>query len=91
MQLTKNLVKDQVLPVGALGLGLSSPLNEGSTSSKNSNLMLEFFPVGALGFEPRASCTPCKRASRAALRPDLDKRYYTPNLPLGKGEILFSP
>ena len=22
--------------------------------------------VGALGFEPRASCTPCKRASRAA-------------------------
>ncbi len=26
--------------------------------------------VGALGFEPRASCTPCKRASRSAPRPD---------------------
>jgi hypothetical protein len=29
------------------------------------------FPVGAPGFEPGASCTPCKRASRAAPRPDL--------------------
>ena len=27
------------------------------------------FLVGALGFEPRASCTPCKRASRSAPRP----------------------
>ncbi len=87
----KNLAFDQVLPVGALGLGLSSPLNEGSTALKNSNHRLEFLPVGALGFEPRASCTPCKRASRAALRPELDKRYYTANLPLGKGEILFYP
>ena len=26
--------------------------------------------VGARGFEPPASCTPCKRASQAALRPD---------------------
>jgi hypothetical protein len=26
--------------------------------------------VGALGFEPRASYTPCKRASRTAPRPD---------------------
>jgi hypothetical protein len=29
--------------------------------------------VGALGFEPRASCTPCKRASRTAPRPALAK------------------
>ena len=26
--------------------------------------------VGARGFEPPTSCTPCKRASRAAPRPD---------------------
>lgn len=32
------------------------------------NLMEEM--VGALGFEPRASCTPCKHASRTAPRPD---------------------
>src|SRR5690349_21075021 len=28
------------------------------------------FSVGARGFEPPTSCTPCKRASRAAPRPD---------------------
>ena len=27
--------------------------------------------VGAKGFEPSTSCTPCKRASRSALRPEL--------------------
>ena len=30
--------------------------------------------VGAPGVEPGASCTPCKRASRTALRPDLPGR-----------------
>ncbi len=34
-----------------------------------------FFPVGARGFEPPTSCTPCKRASRSAPRPE-DDRYY---------------
>ncbi len=28
------------------------------------------FAVGARGFEPPTSCTPCKRASRTAPRPD---------------------
>ncbi len=27
-------------------------------------------PVGARGFEPPTSCTPCKRASRSAPRPE---------------------
>ncbi len=33
------------------------------------------FSVGALGFEPRTSCTPCKRASRAAPCPDSHLDY----------------
>ncbi len=33
--------------------------------------------VGARGFEPPTSCTPCKRASRAAPRPDCGRPYYT--------------
>ena len=28
-------------------------------------------PVGARGFEPPTSCTPCKRASRTAPRPKI--------------------
>ena len=31
------------------------------------------FSVGAKGFEPSTSCTPCKRASRAAPRPEQSK------------------
>ena len=30
------------------------------------------FSVGAAGFEPTTSCTPCKHASQAAPRPELD-------------------
>ena len=37
--------------------------------------------VGARGFEPPTSCTPCKRASRAAPRPEvsilLAGQYYS--------------
>jgi hypothetical protein len=40
---------------------------------------LRLYRVGALGFEPRASCTPCKRASRAAPRPDLYAHYIPIN------------
>ena len=44
-----------------------------SLESKTSHL-LNFrgkrFMVGARGFEPPTSCTPCKRASRTAPRPD---------------------
>jgi hypothetical protein len=36
---------------------------------KNRSEMICFL-VGARGFEPPTSCTPCKRASRAAPRPD---------------------
>ena len=32
--------------------------------------------VGARGFEPPTSCTPCKRASRSALRPD---KFFSPS------------
>ncbi len=41
---------------------------------------MEGFSVGAPGFEPGTSYTPCKRASRAAPRPDLSRRYYSPFL-----------
>ena len=37
--------------------------------------MWRFILVGALGFEPRASYTPCKRASRTAPRPDYNLYY----------------
>ena len=40
----------------------------------------DFFLVGAPGFEPGTSYTPCKRASRAAPRPDLSEGYYSPFL-----------
>ena len=33
--------------------------------------------VGARGFEPPTSCTPCKRASRAAPRPDWQGKHYS--------------
>ena len=32
--------------------------------------------VGARGFEPPTSCTPCKRASRAAPRPEWQAELY---------------
>ena len=42
-----------------------------SLESKTADLIVDGFKaVGARGFEPPTSCTPCKRASRAAPRPD---------------------
>ncbi len=32
--------------------------------------------VGAKGFEPSTSCTPCKHASRTAPRPELTDAHY---------------
>jgi hypothetical protein len=32
---------------------------------------VSFVPVGALGFEPRASCSQSRRANRTALRPEI--------------------
>ncbi len=34
--------------------------------------------VGATGFEPATSCTPCKRAIQAAPRPELKRKYTAP-------------
>ncbi len=31
--------------------------------------------IWVIGFEPTASCTPCKRASQAALHPDKKIKY----------------
>ena len=42
-------------------------------TEKLPDISIAEFLVGALGFEPRTSCTPCKRASRAAPRPELAK------------------
>ncbi len=39
-------------------------------TQKTATIVAVFLSVGALGFEPRASYTPCKRASRTAPRPD---------------------
>ena len=39
-------------------------------NQKTATIVAVFLSVGALGFEPRASYTPCKRASRTAPRPD---------------------
>jgi hypothetical protein len=47
----------------------SSPDGETCASLKQKTLFRGSF-VGARGFEPPTSCTPCKRASRAAPRPD---------------------
>ena len=41
--------------------------------------------VGARGFEPPTSCTPCKRASRAAPRPD---GWFGTSLSLLQGNII---
>ena len=38
--------------------------------NRRSTKISGFESVGARGFEPPTSCTPCKRASRAAPRPD---------------------
>gem|GEM_PF-4010633 len=35
---------------------------------------MSYIFVGARGFEPPTSCTPCKRASRAAPRPDWQEK-----------------
>lgn len=48
------------------------PVNYGRAKKQNRPSGGRFFvlSVGARGFEPPASCTPCKRASRTAPRPD---------------------
>ena len=50
--------------------GAIAPRNDGTWDKKQKTPFQEFFVVGARGFEPPTSCTPCKRASRAAPRPD---------------------
>ena len=53
---------------------LHRPLMGKRPPTKQKTPFQESFPVGARGFEPPTSCTPCKRASRAAPRPDLSGR-----------------
>ncbi len=47
-----------------------------------------FMRVGALGFEPRASCTPCKRASRSAPRPEQSEQILPQAVYLVKSRLL---
>ena len=60
----------RIFLVGARGFA-SSPDGETSACFKPKDPLARIFLVGARGFEPPTSCTPCKRASRAAPRPDL--------------------
>ena len=48
-----------------------SPVEEIYACIKTKDPLERVFPVGARGFEPPTSCTPCKRASRAAPRPEI--------------------
>ena len=92
MRLTKNLVKDQVLPVGALGLGLSSPLNEGSTSSKNSNLMLElFFQSGRWDLNPGPLAPHASALAGLRYAPIWTSAIIPQISPLGRGRFFFHP
>jgi hypothetical protein len=46
----------------------------GTPTCRSKRTLLRESSVGARGFEPPTSCTPCKRASRAAPRPDWQAR-----------------
>ena len=52
-----------------------------SKTSHLPNFSGKRFMVGARGFEPPTSCTPCKRASRTAPRPDC---YFYPTHSFGR-------
>ena len=47
--------------------------------------------VGALGFEPRASCSQSRRANRAALRPEhisnCHQQSWAISWPIGRGNV----
>ena len=45
--------------------------------------------VGARGFEPPTSCTPCKRASRTAPRPEQRQELYADCVLLAMQELFF--
>jgi hypothetical protein len=58
---------------GTTALSASNGIDLGNKETP----FLESLPVGARGFEPPTSCTPCKRASRAAPRPDIQTVSYS--------------